>query len=344
MIRGSLPIIILTIMGIFVLSACTNEQTATTNGETVDNEIQNNNGTNQEKKDELVLPDKKLTIDSKGNDVQQLQTILKKLGYDIKASGTFDADTEWAIKDFQSQQVKLAATGIYDKSTKEWLEKALNGSFNIKPGKGIAKNKATVKESDTITVSNPTDKLVLVNKQHELPDGFEPKDLVVPDVPFPFKEDLPKKYMRKEAAKALEKMFTATEKAGLELYAQSGYRSYNRQQVLFASYSEQHGEKEANKFSARPGESEHQTGLTMDVTSPDIKFQLNTDFGKTDEGKWIRENAHKFGFIIRYPKGKEAITEYQYEPWHLRYVGKEAAKVIYEQQITLEEYLGVLKV
>ncbi|WP_176555698.1 D-alanyl-D-alanine carboxypeptidase family protein [Virgibacillus ndiopensis] len=344
MFRRSLPVIIAMIMGIFVMSACTNEQ-QTTNGKTIDKESQANKSNDQkEHKSDLVLPDTNLKINAKGNDVKLLKKVLIKLGYAIAENGTFDANTEWAIKDFQAQQVKLAATGVYDKSTRKWIEKALNGSFKIEPGKGIAKDKATVKESDTITVSNPTDTLVLVNKQHALPEDYVPEELIVPDVPFPFTKDIPKKYMRKEAAKALEKMFAAAGKADLELYAQSGYRSYNRQQTLFASYSEQHGEKEANKFSARPGESEHQTGLTMDVTSPDIEFQLNTEFGKTDEGKWVKENAHKFGFIIRYPKGKEDITEYQYEPWHLRYVGKEAAQVIYEQELTLEEYLGVLKV
>lgn len=136
-------------------------------------------------------------------------------------------------------------------------------------------------------------------------------------------------------------MFQAGDGDGMDLFAQSGYRSYKRQVSVFASNVEQHGEEAANNFSARPGESEHQTGLTMDVTSPGVDYRLTTEFGDTKEGIWLKENAADYGFIIRYPKGKEAITEYQYEPWHIRYVGKTAAQEIMSNDMTLEEYLGV---
>lgn len=191
----------------------------------------------------------------------------------------------------------------------------------------------------TTTVSNPDDILVLVNKTNHLPSDYEPADLVVPNVPFPFKEDLPKKKLRAEAAKALEALFAAAEKEGLELYAQSGYRSFERQKAIFAFNAEQRGEEVANRVSARPGESEHQTGLAMDVTCRQVGFDLVEAFADTPEGQWLAANAHTFGFIIRYPKGKEAITGYQYEPWHLRYVGIKAAQEITSRQLTLEEYL-----
>lgn len=96
----------------------------------------------------------------------------------------------------------------------------------------------------------------------------------------------------------------------------------------------------ANQTSAKPGESEHQTGLAMDVSSPSVNFQLTQYYGHTREGKWLVENAPKHGFIIRYPEGKEYITGYNYEPWHIRYVGKNAAEFIMNENITLEEYLG----
>lgn len=198
-----------------------------------------------------------------------------------------------------------------------------------------------VNASGTKVVDDPTDILVLVNKQHALPDGFEPTDLVFPNVRFPFTEDLPKKQMRKVAATALEEMFEAGDKAGVNLFGQSGYRSYERQVAIFAANVEKNGEEAANNYSARPGESEHQTGLTMDVTSADANYELTTEFGDTEEGQWLEKNAADFGFIIRYPKDKEAITEYQYEPWHIRYVGKDVAKEIMSKKITLEEYLGV---
>lgn len=199
----------------------------------------------------------------------------------------------------------------------------------------------TTNSTGTKIADDPTDILVLVNKQHALPDGYIPPDLVFPDVRFPFTEDLPKKQMRKVAASAMEEMFEAGDAAGIDLFAQSGYRSYERQTVIFASNVEQQGEEAANKFSARPGESEHQTGLTMDVTSPEINYSLTIEFGDTKEGIWLKENAADYGFIIRYPLGKEDITEYQYEPWHIRYVGKKAAREIMSKGITLEEYLGV---
>ena len=189
-------------------------------------------------------------------------------------------------------------------------------------------------------VSHPDDLLVLVNKKWRLPADYIPSDLVVPQVRFGFSGEHSKKKMRKEAAKALEALFLAAEEKGYLLYAQSGYRPYERQEVLFASYTRRFQSVEkANQVRARPGHSEHQTGLAMDITSASVNMKLTTSFGNTPEGKWVASHAHEFGFIIRYPKGKESITGYQYEPWHLRYVGKEAAKEIYERELTLEEYL-----
>ncbi|MCS1352544.1 D-alanyl-D-alanine carboxypeptidase family protein [Mechercharimyces sp. CAU 1602] len=188
------------------------------------------------------------------------------------------------------------------------------------------------------TVSNPTSVLVLVNKSHRLPSGYVPA-LTKPNVRFPFSEDLAKKKLRPEAATALEGLFTAAKQAGHILYAQSGYRSYERQESIFAYNAQQMGEKEANRVSARPGQSEHQTGLAMDITSQAVNYSLEPIFGETAEGKWVAANAHKYGFIIRYPQGKEGVTGYSYEPWHLRYVGIEAATKIKSTNSTLEEYL-----
>ncbi|RZT22833.1 M15 family metallopeptidase [Fictibacillus sp. BK138] len=201
--------------------------------------------------------------------------------------------------------------------------------------------------SETVTVSgdgksivqNLDDMLIVANKERNLPEDYEPADLVVPDVPFPFKEDLPKKKLRKEAASSVELLFKAAQEQGLELLAQSGYRSYDTQVAIFAYNADQYGEHKANQTSAQPGQSEHQTGLSLDVTSPQVNYELVEKFGETKEGKWLAENAYKYGFIIRYLKGKEDITGYQYEPWHLRYVGKEHAKEIHDRGITLEEYL-----
>ncbi|MGI8317058.1 M15 family metallopeptidase [Halobacillus mangrovi] len=197
------------------------------------------------------------------------------------------------------------------------------------------------KTQDGLTVvADPQNVQVVVNKQRKLPDGYIPPDLTVPDVPFYFDEDLPKKQMRKEAAKQLEQLFAGAKKAEVELVAASGYRSYERQKRIFQGYVEEHGEKKANTFSAKPGTSEHQTGLAMDVTSAKMSFQLDQSFRQTEEGEWLANHAHEYGFIIRYPKGKDAITGYTYEPWHLRYVGKDISSEIHNQSLTLEEFFG----
>ncbi|MFD1361167.1 D-alanyl-D-alanine carboxypeptidase family protein [Lentibacillus salinarum] len=283
----------------------------------------------------IQLPDEHLQKNDEGAAVKALQAALQKTGYDISSSGNYDALTTWAVTDYQMQQETLAVTGIYDDDTKQALQTSLDDNTPVNPGKGLDEP-----DKDATAISNPHEILALVNKDYVLPDGFEPLKLVEPDVRFPFEEFLPKKQMREVAAAALEDMFAAADDAGLDLFAQSGYRSFDRQDAIFASNVAEHGEEAANNFSAKPGESEHQTGLTMDVTSPDVNHQLIEEFGETDEGKWLKQHAAEYGFIIRYPEGKEEITQYQYEPWHLRYVGKAAATDIAEQGITLEEYLG----
>jgi len=191
-------------------------------------------------------------------------------------------------------------------------------------------------------VDNSTSIQVVVNKQRQLPEGYTPPNLTVPDVPFYFDEFHQKKQMRQEAATALENLFQAANQEEFDLVAASGYRSYARQKSIYQSNVDAYGREEANKFSAQPGHSEHQTGLAMDVTIAELGFKLVQDFGQTPEGEWLEENAYKYGFIIRYPKGKKDITGYSYEPWHLRFVGKEDAKEIHQASKTLEEFYGFM--
>lgn len=189
-------------------------------------------------------------------------------------------------------------------------------------------------------IQNVNNILILVNKKSAyLPDDYVPSDLVRPNVQFSFgDQDIEKSYLKKDAAEALEEMFKQAESEGIHLFAVSGYRSYNRQMEVFQAEVNKVGEEKAMEAVANPGQSEHQTGLSMDISAQSVNFDLTESFENTPEGKWLRENAHKFGFILRYPKGKESITEYEYEPWHFRYVGKEAAKIIYEKDWTLEEF------
>ncbi|CAM3381976.1 D-alanyl-D-alanine carboxypeptidase family protein [Marinicrinis lubricantis] len=195
-------------------------------------------------------------------------------------------------------------------------------------------------EQQIQVASEPESVAVLVNKQSMLPDDYEPDDLVYPDVPFIFDEMLDKRKMRKEAAEALESMFAAAEQDGIYLAGVSGYRSRATQESLYNNYVARDGKEAADMYSAQPGHSEHQTGLAMDVSGSTGQCAAQDCFGDTEEAKWLADHAHEHGFIIRYPLGKEEITGYQYEPWHLRYVGEDIAADIYEQQITLEEYLG----
>ncbi|WLR49548.1 M15 family metallopeptidase [Halobacillus litoralis] len=127
----------------------------------------------------------------------------------------------------------------------------------------------------------------------------------------------------------------------MELVAASGYRSYDRQKRIYDRNVEVYGKEETDTFSAQPGTSEHQTGLAMDVTSAQVAFKLEQSFGETSEGEWLADHAHEYGFIIRYREGAKDITGYMYEPWHLRYVGKEISSDVHEQAVTLEEFFGL---
>ncbi|MEH7251715.1 M15 family metallopeptidase, partial [Neobacillus niacini] len=202
-----------------------------------------------------------------------------------------------------------------------------------------------IKEVDGKNViQNSANILALVNKEFFLPEEYIPEDLVRPNVDFSFGEvDVEKSLLRKEAADALEKMFSEGAANGIELYAISGYRSFSRQKSLFDAEIQRVGQEEAEQAVAIPGASEHQSGLAMDISSRSNKFYLNEAFENTAEGIWLKENAHRFGFILRYPKEKIDITDYMYEPWHFRYVGVKAATIMYEHNWTLEEYFNEVK-
>lgn len=205
------------------------------------------------------------------------------------------------------------------------------------------KVKASLEDTVTVSkgkavVSNTNDIAVVVNKKRMLPDNYTPSDLVEPKVPFSFNEKLEKRKLRAPAAEALEKLFAGAAKDNIKLAGVSGFRSYATQKSIYAGNVKTQGEAEASRVSAQPGQSEHQTGLAIDVSSASAGYGLEEAFGATKEGKWLAEHAHEYGFIIRFLKGKESITGYAYEPWHIRYVGVPVASEIHERGITLEEY------
>jgi len=139
--------------------------------------------------------------------------------------------------------------------------------------------------------------------------------------------------MRKEAANNFMKMADAATLDNIVIKNASGYRSYNYQVNLYDNYVKKDGKEAADTYSARPGFSEHQTGFALDINMDNINFY------ETIEYQWLSKNAYKYGFILRYPKDKEYITGYKFEPWHYRYVGRKHSKKIYENNLTLEEYI-----
>ncbi|NHC40750.1 M15 family metallopeptidase [Bacillus sp. MM2020_1] len=202
-------------------------------------------------------------------------------------------------------------------------------------GSGGQKHKANIQ-----VASSPTGIPVLVNKQNKLPPSYQPSDLIYPDIPFTFKQKTEKRQMRAQAGAAIEKLFAGAKRQGVILLGVSAYRSHAAQTALFNYYVDLDGYEAASAYSAAPGTSEHETGLAIDVTGGDGTCAAEDCFEGTKEATWLQNHAAEYGFIIRYPKGKDSITGYQYEPWHLRFVGKDIAQNIMSSGITLEEYLN----
>ena len=180
-----------------------------------------------------------------------------------------------------------------------------------------AKRNVEVKEKKVVKSEGPTyiKGILIVNKKYSLPSTYGGVD--------------------KTASNALSLLQKAANKDGFSLTLVSGYRSYSTQNTIYNNYIKRWGQEYTDTVSARPGHSEHQTGLAFDVG------QLSKSYGETKEGIWLKENCYKYGFILRYLKGKENITGYAYEPWHIRYVGVDIATEIMQKNLTLEEYLGI---
>jgi D-alanyl-D-alanine carboxypeptidase len=180
---------------------------------------------------------------------------------------------------------------------------------------------------------------VVVNKSRALdPSTYDPPDLVYP--PVANVNDQP---VRREVSEALTALFAAARsEAGLEFRLQSGYRSYQMQVNDYAGDVAAHGRAYADMDTARPGFSEHQTGLAVDISAASGRCTLNACFGQMPEGQWLAANAWRFGFLLRYPEDKVAVTGYTYEPWHFRYVGVPLATELHNTgTTTLEEFFGV---
>ncbi|MFB9071576.1 M15 family metallopeptidase [Citricoccus parietis] len=196
---------------------------------------------------------------------------------------------------------------------------------------------SAVPDESTMDHGSPDSIHVMVNKLNPLdPADYAPEDLHVPDVPA----SKASMELRDEAAGAAEDLFAAAADEGVDLTLVSAYRSYGYQQGTYGGWVERYGQAEADRISARPGFSEHQTGLAMDVGAADGACTLEQCFGDTPEGAWVAEHAAEHGWIIRYPDGAEDVTGYSPEPWHLRYVGTEAAAGVVRSGGVLETAWG----
>lgn len=212
--------------------------------------------------------------------------------------------------------------------------------FTIDPATGLAKEIKVVDDNY----------MLLVNRTHPLAQMYKPDDMVtvkytVSGVGVKGETD----QLRKVAAEAFESMVEAAAAQEINIKMRTGYRSYEYQRDrLYNPEVKNKGEAEANKSTAKPGQSEHQTGLALDVGGESQKYALSYEFGETKEGKWVAEHCHEFGFIIRYVDGTKKepgkLTGYVFEPWHIRYIGVEAATEMHQHggSLTYEEYLGIL--
>lgn len=180
--------------------------------------------------------------------------------------------------------------------------------------------------------------LFLQNRQWRVSKYYEPQTIKAA-VPGQLQD------MRADAAAALEEMFAACKaETGVTLKAVSGYRSYQRQATIYQNKLDRVKTRaKADQFVARPGASEHQLGLAMDVGQKNDDVNLTSSFGKTKGGKWVAEHCWEYGFILRYQEGWEDVTGYAFEPWHVRYVGKDNARLIQAADMPLETYLLLLR-
>ena len=182
-----------------------------------------------------------------------------------------------------------------------------------------------------INITNSQDITILINKNNKLNSNYIPNDLE----PISLKYSCKDKLLKKEAKEQFELMASDALKENMHIIAVSTYRSYDYQEKLYNHYIEKYGFYYAEVCSARPGHSEHQTGLAVDISDLSLDYD---NFIHTKEFIWMQNNSYKYGFILRYPKASFHITGFKYEPWHYRYVGIDIATYIHNNNITLEEY------
>lgn len=216
-------------------------------------------------------------------------------------------------------EVSSSTVSLQQSSSQESVSSAASSSSNVSSSSKVS---SSSEASSTVTANTQpiqpyyVDGVLIVNKTYPVPQDFG--DGITP-----------------ETQAAFEEMKAAAKQDGISLWIVSGFRSYTRQQTLYTNYCNASGKAQADRFSARPGHSEHQTGLALDLNN------ASSSFVGTKEAKWIEENCYKYGFIVRYGEDKEQYTGFKYEPWHVRYLGKDLAKKVYDSGKCLEEYYNL---
>lgn len=275
--------------------------------------------------------------------------------YKLEKVGYKKEDVEIITKELKEKKKELETilNREYHKSIPELLKQTyfqfdrLERYLSYIDSKEKIKEKVTVKQAVSIVNANADyefytntektdikkDLLLLVNKHYELEKDYKPDDLVPCSPIYAYDNNS----LREEAYSAFKRLFNDAKKENLTIVINSSYRDYEWQDNLYQGYKRTNGKKYADEYAAHAGFSEHQTGLAIDVSSFSKPM---SSFEETEEFAWMSKNAHKYGFILRYPKGEEneAITGYKYESWHYRYVGIDTATEIYEKGITFDEY------
>lgn len=231
---------------------------------------------------------------------------------------SFEQDNETQIFQEQNPSSEISTEKTQKKSENQETSSCFSNEKPKQENKKAEKQNITSSNSKKEEIQEPTfvNGILIANKTYPLPKSYN------------YGND-------PEALSAFEKMRSDAKKEGLNIYISSGFRSYELQERVYNSYVRDYGQASADTFSARPGHSEHQTGLAFDLNS------IDDSFTNTPECEWVKKNCHKYGFIVRYPKGKEQITGYKYEPWHIRYLGVDIATNVYKSGLCLEEYLGI---
>lgn len=257
--------------------------------------------------------------------------IIAKDEITIHLGDEIDLTKDIKVSDNSLEDIKIKVDGDYD------LNKV--GKYNLKYIASDSSNNETTYDFILNVIEDPNNKTFTTSKGYlaKVVDGITYIDgILIVNKTY----SLPSSYgtqLTDTTTNSFNEMKSEASKLGLNLYISSGFRSYSLQNTIYNNYVNMDGKANADTYSARAGHSEHQTGLAFDLNS------IDSSFADTQEGKWVNDNAYKYGFIIRYPKGKESITGYMYEPWHLRYVGTNLATKLYNSGnwITLEEYYGI---